>query len=50
MHHFASLLLIFSQQFQLQEHRFKQRQNALYIVRDFNMFSEVPTSELFLFS
>ena len=44
MHLFASLLLKFSQQFQLQEHRFKQRQNAPYIVLDFKMFSGVPNS------
>ena len=47
MHQFASLLLNFSQQFQLQEHRFKQRQYAPYIVLDFNIFSGVPTSFLF---
>ena len=47
MHNFATLLLKISQQFQLQEHRFKQRQNAPYIVLDFKMLSAVPTSDLF---
>ena len=46
-HHVASLLLKFSQHFQFQEHRFKQRQNAPYTVLDFKTFSGVRTSETY---
>ena len=44
MLHFVSLLLNFSQQFLLQEHRFKQCHNALFYPLDVNFFSAVPTS------
>ena len=44
MHHFSSLLLKFSQQFQLQEHRFKQHQNAptLFLISKCSQQFQLP--------
>ena len=44
MHHLASLLSHFSQQFQLPKHRFKQRQNAPFCVLAFKVSPAVPSS------
>ena len=44
MHHSASLLLNFSQQFQLPKNRFKQPHNAHFLSPSFQIVSAVPNS------
>ena len=44
MRHLAFLLSIFSQQFQLPKHCFKEHQNAPSFLFAFKIFSTVPTS------